>query len=99
MLFDTKHAVNLRSNDGCEILLHIGIDTVKLGGKFFKAHIESGQKVKKGDLLISFDIEQIKKAGYKLTTPMIVCNSGDYNSIKSKEAGRVSKGEKIIEIK
>ncbi|MDO5403749.1 MAG: glucose PTS transporter subunit IIA, partial [Eubacteriales bacterium] len=80
-VFDTKHAVNIVSDDGLEVLLHVGIDTVKLGGKFFEVHVEGGQKIKKGDLLISFDIDAIKKAGYKTTTPIIICNSGDFGEI------------------
>ena len=67
-VFDTKHAVNMVSEDGVEILLHIGIDTVKLGGQYFEAHVSDGQEVKKGDLLISFDMDKIKAAGYKVTT-------------------------------
>ncbi|MBQ8296285.1 MAG: PTS transporter subunit EIIC [Ruminococcus sp.] len=99
MVFDTKHAINLVSKDGCEILLHIGIDTVKLGGKFFEAHVSDGQEIRRGDLLISFDIEGIRNAGYKTTTPMIICNTDDYNSIEPIASGTVSAGKKIIEIK
>lgn len=99
MVFDTKHAINIVSKDGCEILLHIGIDTVKLGGKFFEAHVSDDQEVKKGDLLISFDIEGIRNEGYKTTTPMIICNTDDYNAIETAASGTVSAGEKIIEIK
>ncbi|MDD6490485.1 MAG: glucose PTS transporter subunit IIA [Clostridia bacterium] len=98
-VFDTKHAVSLVSESGCEIVLHIGIDTVKLEGKFFESHISNGQKVKKGDLLISFDMNGIKKAGYKLTTPMIICNTDNYSSIKAVADGNISAGEKILEIK
>ncbi|MGN0470344.1 MAG: PTS glucose transporter subunit IIA, partial [Acutalibacteraceae bacterium] len=98
-VFDTKHAVSLVSESGCEIVLHIGIDTVKLNGEFFESHISNGQKVKKGDLLISFDTDGIKKAGYKLTTPMIVCNTDNYSSIKAVADGSISAGEKILEIK
>ena len=99
MLFDTKHAVNLVSEEGCEILLHIGIDTVKLGGEFFEAHICDGQEIHKGDLLISFDIEEIRNAGYKTTTPMIICNTDDYNSVEIIATDSVSAAEKIVEIK
>ena len=99
MLFDTKHAVNLVSDAGCEILLHIGIDTVKLGGKFFEAHVCDGDVVKKGDLLISFDKEGIKNAGYKTTTPMIICNSDDYASIDKIASGHIEAGERIIDIR
>ena len=77
MVFDTKHAVNIVSSDGCEVLLHIGIDTVKLGGKYFESHVEAGQQVRRGDLLVTFDMEKIRRAGYKLTTPMIVGNTED----------------------
>lgn len=99
MVFDTKHAVNIVSSEGCEILLHIGIDTVKLGGKFFDAHVSDGQDIKKGDLLISFDIDGIKSAGYKTTTPMIICNTDDYTSVSVTADGTVIAGEKVIEIK
>lgn len=99
MVFDTKHAINLVSKEGCEILLHIGIDTVKLGGKFFETHVSDGQEIKKGDLLISFDINGIKNAGYKVTTPMIICNTDDYNSVETIVNGNISASSKIIKIK
>ena len=97
-VFDTKHAVNMTSDNGCEILLHIGIDTVKLGGQFFTAAVKDGQKVKKGDLLITFDIEGIRNAGYKVTTPMIICNSDDYGRINAAISGTVKAGENILKI-
>lgn len=97
-IFDTMHAINLVSENGCEILLHIGLDTVKLKGKFFKTHVSEGDKVKKGDLLISFDIDGIKKAGYKTTVPMIICNSDDYSLIKCTASDKIKAGEKVIEI-
>ncbi|MBQ8836191.1 MAG: PTS transporter subunit EIIC [Clostridia bacterium] len=99
MVFDSKHAVNIISEAGCEILLHVGIDTVKLKGEFFEAHVSDGDTVKKGDLLISFDPEGIKNAGYKTTTPMIICNSYDYSSIEQASSGRITAGERILEIK
>ncbi|MDD6762729.1 MAG: glucose PTS transporter subunit IIA [Clostridiales bacterium] len=98
-LFDTRHAINMTSDDGCEILLHIGIDTVKLGGKFFEAVVKDGQKVKKGDLLITFDIDGIRNAGYKVTTPMIICNSDDYSAIDTTASGNVKQGDNILKIK
>lgn len=98
-VLDTKHAINLRSKDGAEILLHIGIDTVKLGGKFFEAHVTNGAEVKRGDLLISFDIESIKSAGFKTTTPLVVCNSDEFSSVKAVVLGEIKAGEKFIEIK
>ena len=99
MVFDTKHAINLVSEEGCEILLHIGIDTVKLGGKFFETHVSDGQEIHKGDLLISFDVEGIRNAGFKTTTPMIICNTDDYSSVEAVGTGVIATGEKIIEMK
>lgn len=81
-VFDTCHAVNMRSDQGAELLLHVGIDTVKLGGKYFTAHVQDGQQVKTGDLLLSFDADKIRQAGYQLTTPLIVCNSEDYDKME-----------------
>lgn len=97
-IFDTKHAVNILSEDGVEVLLHIGIDTVKLGGRFFESHVSDGQKVRKGDLLITFDIDKIREAGFKLTTPMIVGNSDDYSSFNIAADGTVSAGDRLLEI-
>ena len=97
-VFDTKHAINIVSDEGAEILLHIGIDTVKLDGKYFEAHVEDGQKVKKGELLISFDMDKIKEAGFKLTTPMIICNSDDYSAFDALTEGKVAAGDKLLKI-
>ncbi|MGN0578482.1 MAG: glucose PTS transporter subunit IIA [Ruminiclostridium sp.] len=97
-VFDTRHAINLVSAEGVEILLHIGIDTVKLGGKFFEAHVTDGQEIRKGDLLISFDIEEIRKAGFKTITPIIVCNSEDYGLIEAVKSGEIKAGDGIIRI-
>lgn len=99
MVFKTKHAINLISENGCEILLHIGIDTVKLGGKYFEVHVNDGDEFKKGDLLISFDMEGIKREGFKLTTPMVICNTPDYESVKTLAKGKIKKGERVIEVK
>lgn len=96
MVFDTKHGVNLVSDEGAEILLHIGIDTVKLGGQYFRSYVLDGQKIRKGDLLISFDLEEIRKLGYKTTTPMIICNTEDYNSVTAIANGSVAVGDGII---
>lgn len=98
-VFDTKHAVNMVSDDGVEILLHIGIDTVKLGGQYFEAHVSDGQEVKKGDLLISFDMDKIKAAGYKVTTPIIIGNTDDYASVEPAAENSISAGDIILKIK
>ncbi|WP_373760764.1 PTS system trehalose-specific EIIBC component [Streptococcus ferus] len=78
VLFPTKHAIGLVSDDGVELLVHIGMDTVNLEGKGFEAHVKQGDHVKVGDKLISFDIETIKEAGYPVETPVIVTNQNDY---------------------
>ena len=98
-VFDTKHAVNMVSSEGVEILLHIGIDTVKLGGQYFEAHVSDGQEVKKGDLLISFDMDKIKAAGYKVTTPIIIGNTDDYASVEPAAENSISAGDIILKIK
>lgn len=99
MVFETKHAINLVSEDGCEILLHIGIDTVELGGRFFETHVSAGQAIRQGDLLISFDKEGIRKAGYKTTTPMVICNTDDYRRIEISGAEKATTAMRIIKIR
>ena len=98
MIVGTKHAINITSQEGCEILLHIGIDTVKLAGEYFEAHVEKGQEVKRGDLLISFDMEGIRRAGYKMTTPMLICNSDDYKTVEIMETGNMVVGERLLRV-
>ena len=98
MVFDTRHAVSMVSDDGAEILLHIGIDTVKLGGKFFEAHVSDGQSVRRGDLLITFDIDGIRQAGYSTVTPMIVCSTESHDSVIPAAAGEVTPDDIAIKI-
>ncbi|MBQ5865370.1 MAG: PTS transporter subunit EIIC [Oscillospiraceae bacterium] len=97
-VFETKHAVGMTTEDGVELLMHIGIDTVKLSGKHFEAHVAPEQKVKKGDLLVSFDMDAIKAAGYPLTTPMIICNTDDYKNIRVLTSGNVKNGTDLLNI-
>lgn len=80
-LFETKHAIGLTADNGAEILIHIGLDTVKLGGKHFKSHVKTGDKVKAGDLLVEFDIKAIKEEGYETITPVLVTNTDSYNDV------------------
>ncbi|MBA1712554.1 PTS beta-glucoside transporter subunit IIABC, partial [Escherichia coli] len=80
-LFATLHAIGIESDDGVEILIHVGIDTVKLDGKFFSAHVNVGDKVNTGDRLISFDIPAIREAGFDLTTPVLISNSDDFTDV------------------
>ncbi len=81
VLFATKHAIGLTGTDGTALLIHVGIDTVKLNGEPFTAHVQQGDTVKKGDLLLSFDIPSIQNAGYDITTPVLVTNAFDYDEI------------------
>lgn len=98
-LFDTKHAIAINSVRGAEILIHVGLDTVRLGGKYFNVKVEPGMHVKKGDLLLEFDLEKIKKAGYRLTTPVVVSNSISYTSITLDKEGKQPVGEEILTLK
>ncbi|MBE6023542.1 MAG: PTS glucose transporter subunit IIA [Cellulosilyticum sp.] len=97
-IFETKHAVNMVSKEGAEILMHIGIDTVKLAGKYFETHVSTGQEVHKGDLLVSFDMEGIKEAGYKLTTPLIICNIDEIGEVTETAKGNICPGETLMYI-
>ncbi|MGN0695283.1 MAG: glucose PTS transporter subunit IIA [Oscillospiraceae bacterium] len=97
-LFDTKHAISIRSDGGADILLHIGIDTVHLGGKYFLAHVKDGDRVKTGELLISFDLNGIRNEGYKLTTPLIVCNSDEFEDVSLRAEGSISAGENFLNV-
>ncbi|MGN0165939.1 MAG: glucose PTS transporter subunit IIA [Lachnospiraceae bacterium] len=98
MAAETGHAVTIISDEGCEILLHIGIDTVELGGKFFTTHVKSEQKIRKGDLLVSFDTEQIEKLGYSMAIPLIICNSDEYNSFIPMGKGEIRHGKELLKI-
>lgn len=97
--FPTKHAIGLTSDKGIELLIHIGMDTVKLGGEHFISHIEEGQKIKKGDLLMEFDIEKIKEAGYSIITPVVVTNSDNYGNIEETSVNFVNVGDILLNIK
>ena len=97
-LFDTKHAVGITTDDGAELLIHIGMDTVKLKGEYFTAHVNNGDRIRKGDLLISFDIEAIRKSGYKTVTPVVVCNSEEYKEVELEASGNVNDGDRFIRV-
>ena len=98
-VFETKHAVGLTSRDGVEILIHVGLNTVELNGKFYETHVKEGDTVKAGQLLTSFSMEDIRKAGYDITTPVIVTNSDDYEEVKQEKTGAVKKLDKLLTVK
>lgn len=97
-LFDTHHAIGITGKNGSEILIHIGIDTVNLGGQHYTPKVVKGQAVKKGDLLIEFDVEAIKEAGYDVITPVIVTNSMEYADVLSITGKDVEIGEALIKV-
>lgn len=99
MVMDTKHAIGMTSSDGAEILMHIGIDTVQLNGKHFEARVKSGDKVKKGQLLVEFDIDGIVKEGYEVITSMIISNTPNYSAVNLVKTGDVAAGEQWLELK
>ncbi|QJX81319.1 beta-glucoside-specific PTS transporter subunit IIABC [Priestia megaterium] len=97
-LFPTGHAIGITSDEGIEILIHIGIDTVQLDGKYYDPQIKQGDQVKQGDLLVNFDIERIKEAGYQVTTPIIITNTINYLDIIPTNAERVALDDSILTI-
>ncbi len=98
-MFPTGHAAGITGDDGVVVLVHVGLDTVKLKGEHFTIHVSDGQKVKKGDLLMEADIEKIKEAGYDVITPVIVCNSDEFSEVKMEETGDVAQGDVILKLK
>lgn len=96
ILFDTKHAVSLVSTKGTELLIHIGLDTVMLKGEYYTAYVESGMTVKKGDLLLEFDMEGIKAEGYEVITPIVICNTNDYKEVIPTIGKKVKPGDTVL---
>ena len=99
MVYDTKHALGLISDSGVELLIHVGIDTVQLNGKYYDVKVQNGQKIKKGDLLVNVDIEGISEAGYRTVTPVIVTNSDDFSEINVTTNDNGDINTKIISIR
>jgi PTS system beta-glucosides-specific IIC component len=97
-VFRTKHVIGLRSEEGVELLIHIGIDTVELEGKFFTSHVQDGDTIKKGDLLLEFDKKAIEEAGYETIIPVLVTNTSAYLEIVASEEGYVEIGETLLTI-
>ncbi|MCM3213866.1 beta-glucoside-specific PTS transporter subunit IIABC [Niallia taxi] len=97
-VFDSKHAIGLTSEEGIEILIHIGIDTVQLNGEGYEYFIQKGQEVRIGDKLIEFDLESIKSKGYKIVTPIVITNSAEVGEILTANEDAIKYGEEIIKI-
>lgn len=98
-LFKTKHAIGLSSDEGVDILIHVGIDTVQLDGEHFTAHIKQGDRVNAGDLLVEFNIEKIKEAGYELVTPVIITNHSNFAGLEVTKVAAVNTNDPLITIK
>ena len=96
MIFDTNHAINLKSAAGLEVLIHCGIDTVKLGGKGFTIHVREGDTVKTGQLLLEYDKDIIIDAGYSLETQVVVINTADFKSVAQAKTGDCMPGDLIL---
>jgi PTS system beta-glucosides-specific IIC component len=97
-LFQTKHAIGLLSDSGIELLIHVGIDTVKLNGEPFTAHVKEGDRVQAGDLLLEFDRQAILDAGYDLATPIIISNSDGYRSVDIVSGSVVDAGQPLLSV-
>lgn len=97
-VFDTKHAIGLVSDDGVEVLIHVGLDTVELEGKYFTAHVAQGDRVKKGQLLLEFDLDAIKAAGYDTVTPIIISNTDSYLDVLAADAGEINAGDMLLTV-
>ena len=98
LIFDTLHAISLISGEGAEILIHVGLDTVQMKGEAFEAHVQAGNRVKKGDLLLTVDLEKIKAAGYDTITPIIVCNTDDYEEVQAITAEAAEAGADVLKL-
>ena len=97
-VMDTKHAVCIQGEDGLELIVHAGLDTVELNGKYYQTYKGIGDQVKAGDVLLEFDLEEITKAGYDVTTPIVITNLGDYKITKCLTGQQVKAGEEVIQL-
>lgn len=97
-VFPTGHALGMTTPDGAELLIHIGLDTVELNGAPFTIKVTDGQSVKKGDLLIIANLDEIRAAGKDVITPLVICNSGDYASVEGFTGKDVVPGDDIVRL-
>ncbi|WP_101910166.1 PTS sugar transporter subunit IIA [Marasmitruncus massiliensis] len=98
VLIESSHAVSLLTDKGAEILVHVGLDTIQLEGQFFTAHVKVGDRVKRGDLLLEFDLDAIRKAGYDTITPVVVLNSNEYASIELFHGGPIKELDLLMRL-
>ncbi len=96
VIFPTKHAIGLTLDNGVELLIHIGMNTVELNGKYFEQHVEVGSRVSKGTKIVSFDKKAIEKEGYDMTIPVVVTNSTEFKIIQTVDSGKVDQDTDVI---
>lgn len=97
-VYQSKHAIGLRSHSGVEVLIHVGLDTVQLGGQHFESFVTDGQQVTEGDVLVKFDLEAIAQAGYDTITPVIVTNTGNYLDVLPTHSGIVEPNHGVLRV-
>ncbi len=97
-MMESKHAVGLRSDNGIELLIHVGIDTVSLKGEYFETHVKQGDRVEQGDTLVTFDRQSIEAKGYETVTPIIITNHDEFNALDPIKEKRISSGEPLMHI-
>ena len=98
VVFDTKHAIGITSDDGVEVLIHVGLDTVQLNGQYYTTHVKVGDKVKVGDLLVEFDKDKIQEAGYRTVTPIIISNTDEFKNVKVLAKGEINEKAEMISV-
>ncbi len=96
---ESKHALGLLSADGIELLIHVGLETVGLNGKFFDCRVKAGQTFRRGELLLEFDLQGIAAAGYNTITPVIVTNADDFSAVESEPSGEVAVGDAMLTVR
>ena len=95
-VFPTGHAIGLKTDNGAEILIHIGFNTVDLNGRYFDVRVKNGQAIKKGELLVEFDIDKIRNEGYDLTTPVLITNYDIFRGVVATNEAEIKVGDNIL---
>jgi PTS system beta-glucosides-specific IIC component len=97
-VFRTLHAITIKADNSAEIIIHVGLETVALDGQYYESHVADGERIKKGDLLLTFDLDKIKGEGYDVITPVIVTNSADYQRVEKTNNHDVNEGDVFINL-
>lgn len=98
LVFDTLHALSITSQDGTEILIHVGLETVGMNGNGFQSFVNTGDTVKKGDSLLKVDLDAVKAAGCDTVIPIVICNTDDYESVMAEKVDAVKSGDALLRI-